>query len=249
MEAQPTILEWRSPNEFVLGGVNFTVDLTAGNKRRQSTLNNFTIVKTENFLRLYEYLSRRYPNMDNIIELGVFQGGGFAYLDGVFKPKILHGVDITSKRIPPLDTYCTESSRNLRVHYETSQDDKGFLEDLVKTQFSGKLDMVVDDASHTYELTRKSFEILFPLLKPGGIYVIEDWAWVYADGFKEPHPWANDISLAKLVLELIHNIGASNKTIDNLEVHQEMVIVQKSSNPVSNPNLSYKLREKDTPSI
>jgi hypothetical protein len=39
------------------------------------------------------------------------------------------------------------------------------------------MNLVVDDASHTYEDTKASFETLFPLLQPGGIYAIEDWSW------------------------------------------------------------------------
>ena len=35
---------------------------------------------------------------------------------------------------------------------------------------------MIDDASHKLDLTRRSFEMLFPLLREGGVYVIEDWA-------------------------------------------------------------------------
>lgn len=35
-------------------------------------------------------------------------------------------------------------------------------------------DIIIDDASHVSPLTIKSFQLLFPLLKVGGIYVIED---------------------------------------------------------------------------
>ena len=37
------------------------------------------------------------------------------------------------------------------------------------------LDLVIDDASHLYGPTMASFEVLFPRLRPGGLYVIEDW--------------------------------------------------------------------------
>jgi hypothetical protein len=38
------------------------------------------------------------------------------------------------------------------------------------------LDLVIDDASHLLGPTRSSFNVLFPLLRPGGVYVIEDWS-------------------------------------------------------------------------
>ena len=37
-------------------------------------------------------------------------------------------------------------------------------------------DLIVDDASHLYRPTLASFEVLYPRLRPGGTYVIEDWA-------------------------------------------------------------------------
>ena len=37
------------------------------------------------------------------------------------------------------------------------------------------VDLVIDDASHRYPETVASFEVLFPRLRTGGLYVIEDW--------------------------------------------------------------------------
>lgn len=102
--------------------------------------------------------------------------------------------------------------------------------------------MVIDDASHTYELTRKSFEILFPLLKPGGLYIIEDWAWAYAKTFEDPHPWSTETSLVKLILEMIHNVGSNNWAIESIQVYQPMVIIKKSEKFNTMPNLDYKFR-------
>jgi hypothetical protein len=35
---------------------------------------------------------------------------------------------------------------------------------------------VIDDASHLLDPTRASFNVPFPLVRPGGVYVIEDWS-------------------------------------------------------------------------
>ena len=53
-----------------------------------------------------------------------------------------------------------------------NQDDSEFLAKLA--QEAGNFDIIIDDCSHISDLTIKSFEILFPYLKAGGIYVIED---------------------------------------------------------------------------
>jgi len=36
---------------------------------------------------------------------------------------------------------------------------------------------VIDDASHRLEPTRASLETLFPRLREGGLFLIEDWRW------------------------------------------------------------------------
>ena len=47
---------------------------------------------------------------------------------------------------------------------------------IVDEEFDGApLDLVIDDASHRLEPTRASFDMLFPRLRPGGLYIIEDW--------------------------------------------------------------------------
>lgn len=47
---------------------------------------------------------------------------------------------------------------------------------------TGNYDVVIDDASHVSSLTIASFKILWPMLKPGGLYVVEDLHSSY-------HPW------------------------------------------------------------
>ena len=41
------------------------------------------------------------------------------------------------------------------------------------------IDLIIDDCSHHYDLTKGCFEHLFGLLRPGGAYVIEDWGWTH----------------------------------------------------------------------
>ena len=60
------------------------------------------------------------------------------------------------------------------------------LRQIILRELADELDLVVDDASHTYEETKASFEFLFPLLRPGGIYVIEDWSWAHHPNYQSP---------------------------------------------------------------
>ncbi len=56
--------------------------------------------------------------------------------------------------------------------FRGSQNDPEFLAWVVNQ--IGKLDVVIDDGSHINEHIVTSFDVLFPLLQPNGLYVIED---------------------------------------------------------------------------
>lgn len=53
-----------------------------------------------------------------------------------------------------------------------SQVDADFLEELVTER--GPFDVIIDDGSHRNEHVVESYRLLFPTLKPGGIYAVED---------------------------------------------------------------------------
>ena len=66
-----------------------------------------------------------------------------------------------------------------------SQADEEFLRD-IHDEF-GDFDLIVDDASHLSSLTIRSFEILWPMLRVGGYYVVEDTHMAYHDHYYGKH--------------------------------------------------------------
>ena len=68
-----------------------------------------------------------------------------------------------------------------RIHvFQGLQQDKAILDKMRKTTAIDGFDIIIDDALHIGELTSLSFWYLFDYhLKPGGIYVIEDWRTGY----------------------------------------------------------------------
>jgi hypothetical protein len=72
-----------------------------------------------------------------------------------------------------------------------------------------------------YALTKKSFETLFSLLRPEGLYIIEDWAWGHWQAFQaSDHPWSYEVPLTKLIFEIVAAIGSCKTAIietDDLE--------------------------------
>ena len=161
---------------FSFGGENFVLSV-ALKDRPPSTSEAFTIAKNEHYLRVYEELASAFSPR-SILELGIFQGGSYVFLDKLFKPRRMSAVDISGQPVAPLLQYVADKEGRF-VHFSTSQSDREILEHIVRNELANELDLVVDDASHTYEQTKASFEILFPLLRPGGIYLIEDWSWAH----------------------------------------------------------------------
>lgn len=76
-------------------------------------------------------------------------------------------------QIVSLDYYDKAPLQEDRIRiYQGSQDDPKLLQRIYEDH--GGFDLIIDDGSHCNEHVIASFKILFPLLKMGGIYAIED---------------------------------------------------------------------------
>jgi Methyltransferase domain len=106
-----------------------------------------------------------------VCEVGVKAGESLVLWQHLFphSPAIV-GVDYDENATWPEGT----------VRLVASQDDPD-LRDRVRAHLpGGTCDLIVDDASHKTTLTAAAFASLWPLVRPGGYYVVEDWAdpWV-----------------------------------------------------------------------
>src|SRR2546429_5215939 len=107
--------------QFSLGGENFVVDMSRKKDRRPSTSEAFTIVKNEPYLRFYELLASSFSPR-SILELGIFQGGSYVFLDKLFKPRRMSGVDISPKPVASLLRYVADMKDRF-VHFAASPSD------------------------------------------------------------------------------------------------------------------------------
>jgi len=227
--------------EFSLGGETFVIEVGVPAKDwRPSTAEAFTIVKNEPYLRVYEDLASGFSPR-SLLELGIFEGGSYVFLDKLFKPQRMSAVDIRRKPVEPLLDYVSHSE-NRFVHFGTSQCDGETLREIVRGELADELDLVVDDASHTYEETKMSFELLFPLLSPGGIYVIEDWSWAHDPGYQSPNAaFANRYALSNLLFEQIMLLG-STSMISEIRVWKFLYLIYKAKSAVRTTDVSRKLK-------
>ena len=108
-----------------------------------------------------------------LLELGVDQGASMRLWSTYFRNGLILGVDnfkgewSVYRKDPRADL---EQLRNV-VLFECDQEDERLV-DMVAPYCP--FDIVIDDCSHLTELTIASFTMLWPMLKPGGLYIIED---------------------------------------------------------------------------
>ena len=119
----------------------------------------------------------------NFVELGIYDGGSTALLGLLFRPRRLVAFDLKPGRIPALDARLSNDATRtlddgLHAYFGVDQADRhACLERILDEEFGSEpLDLVVDDASHLLDETIASFNVLFPRLRPGGMFVIEDWS-------------------------------------------------------------------------
>ena len=105
-------------------------------------------------------------NKGGLLELGIWKGGSLRMWRDYFKHCQIFGIDRKPK-------WMIEGEERIITKILEQKD-------MDKIQLSLKFDIIIDDMSHLGSLTKKSFNHLFHNnLKPGGIYVIEDWQTGY----------------------------------------------------------------------
>ncbi len=138
----------------------------------------FVIIKSPHLVRrnlalLVEEQPRR------IVELGIKAGGSTALIALAASPELLFAADLETEA-PPLLEQLIESrglSTSLVTAFGLDQGDRQALASTVDQHLAKQaIDLVIDDASHILGPTTTSFEVLFPRLRAGGLYVIEDWS-------------------------------------------------------------------------
>ncbi|WP_435149818.1 class I SAM-dependent methyltransferase [Micromonospora aurantiaca (nom. illeg.)] len=147
-----------------------------------------------------------------------------------FRRGLVHGLDIFDKsRI---------DEPRLRTHVG-SQADPVFLAGLAAR--IGPLDVVIDDGSHLSADVISSFRTLFPLVRPGGLYVIEDLQTSYWTGWNGGHPESGhpDTSLGFLrtLVDALHHqerldvpAAELDRWVGALHVYHNIAFIEKRLN-------------------
>jgi hypothetical protein len=187
------------------------------------------IYKWIHYLGIYERHFSQYRNTSfKMLEIGVFKGGSLEMWRKYFgEAATIFGIDIN----PECADYVTAPNQ-VRIG---SQDDPEFLNRVVLEM--GAPDVVLDDGSHVGHHQRKSFDVLFPLLKPGGLYVIEDLHTSYWPGLTGGGRRWHESSAIGHIKEMIDDMHAwyhnnpvttpAKTEIGAIHVYDSIVVIEK----------------------
>ena len=184
--------------------------------------------KWVHYLGIYErYLNRYCGTAVKMLEIGVNKGGSLDLWRDYFGPSAtIFGIDID----PECANHVTAPNQ-VRVG---SQDDPAFLKCVIDEL--GTPDIVLDDGSHIGRHQRVSFDVLFPLLKDNGLYIIEDthtayWHGLYEGGFRRK---GTAIEHVKEMIDDLHGwyhnnpmISPARDQIGAIHVHDSITVIEK----------------------
>lgn len=144
----------------------------------------------------------------------------------------------SNANIATIDIHPKIPVKHPRIEFwQGSQDDEVFLKDLISKW--GAPDIIIDDASHINTLTVKSLQILWPLLNPGGWYVVEDchtsyWESIADDGTDFHGGFDRPGTIMNYLKTLTDNVnaietGRGDKTLESIHFHEKIVFLKKRS--------------------
>ena len=227
-------LEWHGEKEFTVNGVKFLCALN--DESLKTNDERFVLLKDRGSLESYaEVFSNTQPR--TVLEFGIFQGGSPTLFSLWWDLEKFVGVDLC----PPVvafDEFCRghPAGQRIRAHYGVSQTDKARIDRIILDEFGDSpLDVVIDDASHLYGNTRRTFEIAFPHLRPGGTYVIEDWGWAHWPGRQY---FAGEAPMSALIMELIMSCASRSDAIGEVRVFGAFVFIRKGTRMPALTNMS-----------
>ena len=144
------------------------------------------------YLPMYEELLEplRHAGPFAMLELGVWTGESLQMWRDAFTEATVVGVDLNHVDI----------DLGPRVHFEQGdQSDPVFLETIRDRHAPTGFELVIDDASHQGELSARSLRHVFSHhLRPGGLYVIEDWGTGYMPTWPDGATFAGSLDVATL---------------------------------------------------
>jgi hypothetical protein len=192
------------------------------------------VYKWVHYLPIYDQHFKRYRRKRvTIVEFGVFHGGSLQMWKNYFgrKARII-GVDFNPR--------CKELEEKQIEVFIGDQADRKFLRKL--REEIGPIDIIIDDGGHTMKQQITTFKEMWPGVKDGGIYVVEDlhtsYAKMYGGGYLKKGTF---IEFAKHLMDQLNawhapkadrqrfKMDVYTKTIKAMHVYSSMIVFDKGT--------------------
>jgi len=158
-------------------------------------------------------------------------GGSLRMWKNYFPRAIVYGMDIYDKT----------GIEEPRIHTVVgSQADSAFLANFAEE--NGPFDIIIDDGSHRVFHVLPTFEVLFPLLKDGGIYVIEDIQssyWPEWGGSEDLNSTETSMALCKRLADGLnyeefvvesYEPSYTDRNVVGVHFYHNLVLIEKGAN-------------------
>lgn len=124
------------------------------------------IHKWMHYFEVYDHHFSRFRGKEvKVLEIGVYHGGSLQMWKNYFGEQAqIIGVDINER--------CKALEEDRITIYIGNQEDKQFLAQL--KEMIGQVDIVIDDGGHYMTQQITTFEEIYPIVSPNGIYLVED---------------------------------------------------------------------------
>lgn len=191
-----------------------------------------TADKTLNgFVPAYSELGSKIGPEGHVLELGVREGTSLLMWKELFPDGLVAGVDNDAEG----ESRWPEGTVEIRASQDSQE-----MADAARAASRTGYDLIVDDASHVGELTAKSFSLLWPMVRPGCWYVIEDWHLGYQPEWKDWHNTGD--SMLNLAVKILTMFGSQANRyedqvageIDEIRYLWGMIIIHKRALPNRN---------------
>jgi len=167
--------------------------------------------KGHNYFRYYDkYFNPIREQVKCLLEVGVYNGNSLKIWNEYFKNSLIVGVDINKE--------CKINEKERIKIFIGNQSNTDFLNSIIEeTCFP---DIIIDDGSHKGIDQVITFRTLFPYLKSGGYYVVEDTCTAYW--------WKNNFQFIDMIRSMINSIHFNGKRFNDTGCQNNEVLRQMS---------------------
>jgi len=229
----PTYLQQLSDDTFQIDGIRFIITHDPLRLAEwQPTRDSFIVAKSKLTISNVISMTSR-MEVRNVLELGINQGGSIILYFKLFNPCKLVAIESAEEPVLALDELLKRLGSDKRITpvYGVDQSDRIAVNEILVREFPDRnIDLVIDDASHKYAETRASFDLIFPYLRLGGLYVIEKWGWAHWPGQQWQENggiWRDKPALTNLVIEILMLSASRPGLIDDVLVTHETIFIRR----------------------